>query len=204
MWHSIPAKIRRFVLWHRRWLAAVAAALCVLAVTSALSPTLPGGTPVVIAAKAIPAGAQLTAQDVTTKAVPPGLVPAESLSGTEEVVGRTAVVTLPAGTLIGSSFLLETTPLSPGMRFVPVRVPDADIGRLLRTGDRVSVVAPDAGGNSTIIAAGLRVAAIPQQDTSGPIQARDQNTLVVLEVPDALAAEVSTASLHRGLSLVLG
>lgn len=204
MWHSIPAKIRRFVLWHRRWLAAVAAALCVLAVTSALSPTLPGGTPVVIAAKAIPAGAQLTAEEVTTKEVPPDLVPAQPLSGTEQATGRTAVVALPAGTIIGSSFLLETTPLPPGMRFVPVRVPDAEIGRLLRTGDRVSVVAPDAGGNSTIIAAGLRVAAIPRQDTSGPIQARDQNTLVVLEVPDALAAEVSTASLQRGLSLVLG
>ena len=157
MRYSLYAKIRRFVLWHRRWLAAVAAALCVLAVTSALSPTVPGGTPVVIAAKAIPAGAQLTAEDVTTRVVPPDLVPAQPPSGIEEAVGRTAVVALPIGTIIGSSFLLETTPLPPGMRFVPVRVPDADIGRLLRTGDRVSVVAPDTGGNSTIIAAGLRV-----------------------------------------------
>lgn len=202
---SLFQRIRRFVLWHRRSLAAIAAALCVLTVTSALAPASPAGAPVVVALRSIPAGATITADDVTTRAVPPGLVPAQPLTSVDAAIGDTAAVALEAGTIVGRSFLLDAAPVPAGMRLVPVRLPDADLARLLRTGDRVSVVAPDATGTIKIVAAGLRVAAIPRPaESGGHLQPREQHTLVMLEVPDASAAEVSMASLQRGLSVVIG
>lgn len=202
---SLFQRIRRFVLWYRRSLAAFAAALCVLTVTSVLAPASPVGVPVVVAARPIAAGATVTAADVTTRAVPRELLPVQPVATVDAAIGDTAVVALEAGTIIGKSFLLEAAPVPAGMRLVPVRLPDADIGRIVRAGDRVSVVAPDAAGATKIIAAGLRVAAIPRPaESGGHMQPREQNTLVVLEVPDTSAAEVSMASLQRGLTVVLG
>lgn len=77
---------------------------------------------------------------------------------------------------------------APVVRLVsaPVRIADAATVRLLRVGDRVDVVAAERGGPPRVVAAGARVAGVPDRDEEGT----DGGALVVLSVPRDTARQL--------------
>jgi hypothetical protein len=78
---------------------------------------------------------------------------------------------------------------------VPVRIADAGVARLLRPGDRVDVLAA-----SRVVAAGARVAAVPE-DGAGALE--EDGALVVLAVPRTTAAALTGAAVRAPLMVAL-
>ncbi|MER5342247.1 hypothetical protein ABT030_18270 [Streptomyces mirabilis] len=79
----------------------------------------------------------------------------------------------------------------------PVRIADAATVRLLRPGDRVDVIAADGGGEGRVVAAGARVAEVPD------FAATETGALVVLSVPRATAARLAGAGTTARLAVTL-
>ncbi|MFF8027360.1 hypothetical protein ACFZDJ_40925 [Streptomyces sp. NPDC007896] len=79
----------------------------------------------------------------------------------------------------------------------PVRIADAATVRLLRPGDRVDVIAADAGSEARVVAAGARVAEVPD------FAATETGALVVLSVPRATAARLAGAGTTARLAVTL-
>ncbi|WP_258055429.1 hypothetical protein [Streptomyces sp. Ru62] len=84
----------------------------------------------------------------------------------------------------------------------PVRIADADTVRLLRSGDRVDVIAaedPSAGAGVRVLARGARVREVPEP----PAGAAESGALVVLSVPRPTAARLVGASATARLAVTL-
>ncbi|WP_249938458.1 hypothetical protein [Streptomyces mirabilis] len=79
----------------------------------------------------------------------------------------------------------------------PVRIADAATVRLLRPGDRVDVIAADGGSEARVVAAGARVAEVPD------FAAGETGALVVLSVPRATAARLAGAGTTARLAVTL-
>ncbi|KUN43383.1 hypothetical protein AQJ27_32710 [Streptomyces olivochromogenes] len=79
----------------------------------------------------------------------------------------------------------------------PVRIADAATVRLLRPGDRVDVIAADGDGEGRVVAAGARVAEVPD------FAATETGALVVLSVPRATAARLAGAGTTARLAVTL-
>ncbi|SFF04172.1 hypothetical protein [Streptomyces mirabilis] len=79
----------------------------------------------------------------------------------------------------------------------PVRIADAATVRLLRPGDRVDVIAADGGSEGRVVAAGARVAEVPD------FAATETGALVVLSVPRATAARLAGAGTTARLAVTL-
>ncbi|TGB07952.1 hypothetical protein E2651_20640 [Streptomyces sp. MZ04] len=88
----------------------------------------------------------------------------------------------------------------------PVRIADAATVRLLHRGDRVDVVAADGstagGGEPRVVAAGARVAEVPEP-ADGAESAAEGGALVVLSVPRATAARLAGAGASARLAVTL-
>lgn len=204
MWQHFIHRITRFVAWHRRAVAAIAAAICVFSVTSALAPPPPAGRPVVVLTRAIAAGTTIGADDVTVKNIPTALTSDDALSDPELAIGKTTVIALSPGTHLAAGAVLGANPPPPGMRYVPVRVSDADLAKILHVGDRITLISIGADGASNTLASSVRVAALPLGQATGTLTSDTRGALLILEIPDALAPTTATASLQRSLSIIVG
>lgn len=129
----------------------------------------PPGEPmrdVVVAARDLTAGDDLTRDDLRVVAMPRRLVPSGTLDA-DQLPGRRVTASVPAGLplvagLVGG--LLVDGVLEEQERFgvaapagtvtVPVRLVDAAVARLLRPGDRVDLVAPDGAASGADPGAG--------------------------------------------------
>ena len=84
----------------------------------------------------------------------------------------------------------------------PVRIADAGTVRLLRSGDRVDVIAAQdtaAGGEAEVVARGARVTKVPE-----PLdEVAGSGALVVLSVPRATAARLAGASATARLAVTM-
>ncbi|MEV0487174.1 hypothetical protein AB0I69_42070 [Streptomyces sp. NPDC050508] len=84
----------------------------------------------------------------------------------------------------------------------PVRIADAGTVRLLRSGDRVDVIAAEesaTGGDARVVARGARVTKVPE-----PLEEADgSGALVVLSVPRSTAARLAGASATARLAVTL-
>ena len=81
----------------------------------------------------------------------------------------------------------------------PVRIADAATVRLLRSGDRIDVIAAESGGETRVLATAARVTDVPD---AGEGMAED-GALVVLSVPRATAARLAGASTTSRLAVTL-
>ncbi|MET9321701.1 hypothetical protein ABZX75_16135 [Streptomyces sp. NPDC003038] len=81
----------------------------------------------------------------------------------------------------------------------PVRIADSGAVRLLRPGDRVDVVAAERAGPPRVVAAGARVAEVPDPDQG----AGDGGALVVLSVPRDTARDLVGAGAVTRLAVTL-
>lgn len=188
--------ISRRALTARRVLAA---ALVVLAAVVALTPSVRDGTtPVLVAARALPAGAALTPADVRVARMPADLVPASALSRPSAVESAVLVAAASAGEPITSTRLLgpEHTRLAagPGRAAVPLRLADPGVARLLHPGVRVDVVAADP---HEVVARSAVVLAV-----HADAAARD-GPVVLLALQGDSATRVASVALERAVGVTL-
>jgi len=180
------------VLARRRPLAALLAAGAVLAGVHELRPPLPETQAVLTAARDLPAGTTLRAEDLATvdyaaDGAPTGLV--------HDAVGRVLAAPIRAGEPV-TDVRLVGAPLAaayPDRIAVPVRLPDAGMAALLRVGDRVDLVAADPQGTAAhVVATDLVVAALPAADEA----AADglPGRLVVLAAPVTVREDLAQAA----------
>ena len=78
----------------------------------------------------------------------------------------------------------------------PVRITDGATVRMLRPGDRVDVIAAD-GGAAKVVAAGARVARVPDVDLT------ESGALLLLSVPRSTAARLAGAGVTSRLAVTL-
>lgn len=153
--------LRRVVLARRRPLAAVLAAVAVATGLHAARAEPPARAQVLVAARDLPAGEVLGAEDVRRTGFPAGSVPAGLA---QDVVGRTLAAPLRAGEPVTDVRLVgpALTDGYPGLVAVPVRLPDAGMAGLLRVGDRIDLVAADPQHpTAAVVATDLPVLALP-------------------------------------------
>lgn len=196
-------RLRRAVLAHRRPLAAAAAGLAVLAGLQAGASPAPPTIDLLVAAHDLPAGAVVTAGDLTRAAFTPGSVPAGAVRSDQAALGRTTTGPVRAGEPITDVRLLGGSLLEghPGLVAAPVRIADAAAVSLLRVGDRVDVIAADPEGSdqAVVVAESATVVALPRSAET----ALASGGLVVLAVTEQTARELAASAVSSYLSVVL-
>lgn len=189
--------VRRRVLLHRRLLAALSAAGAVLLAVQAASPAPPPTTRVWVAARAVEGGALVTEDVLEPRDVPPAMVPDEAVTDPAEVVGRPLAAPVTRGEPMTRSRVVGPglSAAYPGSVVVPVRFADAEVVDLLRTGDRVDVVAaPDDGSApAEVLVSDVPVVAVPTPADAAAAPG-SPGRIVVLAVPRAEAASVAAAT----------
>ncbi|MFL6238647.1 MAG: RcpC/CpaB family pilus assembly protein [Actinomycetes bacterium] len=205
---QLPDSVRallRAATWHRRLLASVCVAAAIAFGLSALAPKPATVVHVLAAARAVPAGSVLTAADVHAIGLPPAVVPVGALRAGTDVEGRVVAAALARNEpltdvrLVGASMFAA---VSAGLVAAPVRIADPAVARLLQPGDVVDVLAAsDRASATTVVAAGVRVLAVPAPgDTGGGL---DDGALVVLATSPSTAAGLAHAAVATRLSVVI-
>ena len=174
-WRSV----RRLVLRRRRLLAALLAAVAVAAGLQAAAGPSPDTESVLVAARDLPAGAEIGEGDLRTTRFAPGSAPDNRAV---DPVGQVLAAPLRAGEPVTDVRLVgpELTAGQPGLVAVPVRLPDPGMVALLDVGDRIDLVATDPqGGDATVVADDVPVLAIPAADDQATTSGLAGRLLVV-------------------------
>lgn len=195
--------VRRAVLARRRLLAAVLAAVAVVAGLQAATAAPPSRIPVVVAARDLPSGTVLGADDVRTVGFAPGSAPAGAVGHPD---GRTLAAPLRAGEPVTDVRLVGPRLADgyPGLVAVPVRLPDAAVAALLTVGDRVDLLSADPQhGGAVVVAADVPVLALPTDDSgmTGVTGTGLGGRLVVVGAEPADVARIADASVRTFLTL---
>ena len=202
--HPWRVRAANFVRWHRRWLAALAAAVAVLAALNVLAPPDSETVPVLVAAADLGAGHRLTADDLRLARYPPALVPTGAASTPDGLLGRILVGSSPRGTPLGPHSVVDASGLPQGRLLVPVRVDDAAVMSLLHVGDLITVIGSDDTGTPVVLARRVRIAAVPATADQGPLAGSEAGGVVVVDVDEPTAVKLSAWSANPGLSVTLG
>ncbi|MFC0627868.1 RcpC/CpaB family pilus assembly protein [Kribbella deserti] len=213
-------RLLRAARWHRRPLAAVAAALGVYLALTALAPEPPPTVQVLAAARDLPGGGQPLPADIRAIAIPPVLVPAGALKpGT--TTRRTLAAPIRAGEILTdarfvSPALVRRT--GPGLVAYPIRFDDAEVVGLLRVGDHIDLYAATSttSPTATRIATNLQVIALPRggASASGGISAAGETSraggtsgraggLVVVALKSEAASRLAQAATNSRLTFAL-
>lgn len=193
------------MLARRRPLAAALVGLTVLVAVRAYAPPPPPTVEVLVAAHDVAPGSILRPADLTTRALPPDVVPAGLVGSTAAALGRTTTGPLRTGEPLTDVRLLTDDLLAhyPGRVAAPVRIGDPGAVRLLRVGDRISVYAADPQGEREPVeaASGVPVIALPRtrDDGVGSVS----GALVVLAVPPETARSLAGLGVSSFLSAVV-
>lgn len=189
-----PGLVRRAVLRRRRPLAALLMAVAVAAGLHAIAAPPPSTVAVLVAARDLPAGAELTATDLVTAEFAPGSAPDELVA---DPVGRMLAAPLTRGEPVTGVRLVgpQLTDGFAGLTATPIRLPDAGMVDLLRVGDRIDLVAADPRGTGAqTVAVGAPVLALPSEPAAGPGAAGLPGRLVVIGVGPARVADVAASA----------
>ena len=199
----VESLVRAF-RWHRRWFAALFAALAVLATLSAFSSAEGSGAAVVVAARSIPAGTKVASADLSTARLPPALVPEGAFTDADAVIGRTLVIAVPERSVLTPANLLESRSLvAAGKVALPVRFAEATAVPLLRVGAHIDVLGAKAdGADYGVVAADVRVVALPVVSDGG-VLGGSQAALVLVEVDSSQAASIAAAASVSAVSFAL-
>lgn len=158
----------------------------------------------VVAVRSIPGGAKIIAGDVALVQVPSAVAAEGAFTDLGQAVGRTVVVGVPARQVLTASALLGAEgQVAPGQVALPVTFGVASTVSLLSVGSRVDVLGADASGSGYgVVAANVRVAAIPSTEESGPLGGT-VSRLVLLDVSSAQAAAIVAAMSVSAVSFAL-
>ena len=193
--------LTRTITWHRRKIAALLAALGVFALLTHFSGTAEASGQVVVLTRAINAGAALTAGDVAVAAVPEALIPADALTDPSDAVGRSTAVSLTRHTIVQPVLLVSGAPPPEGRSLVPIKVADEQLRTILSPGLRLALVS-SMGEVPSVMTDDAVIVAMPHVDSSSLVTT-SQTPLVIVEVPSAVAPEVSIFGQSGQLSIFL-
>ncbi|WP_157720278.1 SAF domain-containing protein [Friedmanniella luteola] len=191
----------RAASWHRRPLAAVAAALAVLTAVSAALPEGPPERTVLVAAHELAGGSVLTAADLQRRPLRAADLPAGALTAAEQAVGRAVSAPVAQGQVLTPLALVapRAGPAS-GRVVAPVRLSDPGLVTLLRPGDVVDLVGTDEqGGGASVVARSARVVTVPHVDEE--TATGSDGGLVLVEVPTGTATALARAAVAGPLTL---
>lgn len=191
--------LRRAVLVRRRSLAALLVAVATLIGVRSLAAPAPATIAVPVAARDLPAGEVLGADDLATARFAPGTEPSRLAP---DAVGRVLAAPLSAGEPVTGPRLVGSglAQAHPTLTALPVRLPDPGMVGLLRVGDRVDLIATDPeSGTAATLALDVLVLAIPAAEETGGSGLTGR--LVVLGVRPDVALDVAGATLTRFLSV---
>ena len=201
--HSLHVKIFSFMgrlLAHRRLLACLSAGACVLVLASVFGGDSRDTTSVLVAHARIEAGATITADDVSLVDVPTALVPDHAITSKTEAVGFMAAAPIPRGAIITADSLASASGVTPGHVIIPLSV-SPHLLPVLRPGSVVSIFLTDAAGQASATR-GIRVVTIPQSSGSGMLSS-GSDTVILVEVPESLAKEITSGASFGGPTVAL-
>lgn len=182
----------------------MAAALAALSALSALRPSPPPTTAVAVAARDLPSGTRLAADDVGTARLPPGTVPDGSFAPGEVPFGRLVAAPVRRGEPLTDARVVGpglADGLSGGQVLASVDVASAT-ALLVRPGDVVDVVAGHAtgtgsSGSADVVASGATVVAVPRGEIGSHGRA------LVLAVDATAALDVVQTALVAPLQVLV-
>ena len=195
----VRRRVRRIVLGRRRLLAALLTAGAVLAGFRAVAAPPSPTVPVTVAARDLPGGAVLEAEDLTTAPFATGTAP-DGLA--REAVGRQLAAGVRRGEPITDARLVGATLVEglSGLVAMPVRLPDSAMAELLRVGDSIDLLGADPqGGPALPVSDEALVLALPR-GSEEPAADGLPGRLVVLGVPALDVPDVAQASVTRFLT----
>jgi Flp pilus assembly protein CpaB len=196
----------------RRVAAGLLTALAlVLALRPAPAPATDAAPPavaVVVAGRDLAAGTGLSAPDLVVARLPPEFAPTGSVRDPADLAGRVLAGSVRAGEpltdvrLVGAGL---TALLEPGQVAAPVRLADLAVAALVRTGDRVDVLAspPEADRAETVVAGALVLAAGASGKDGAPAATDPADGLILVAVDGATAARLAAAAASSTLTVTL-
>lgn len=193
--HDCGTALRRAMLRRRRLIAVVCTAGAVAAGLRATAPPQPPTAVVLVAARDLPAGATLRADDVRPQEVAPAAVPAGALTDAVHLTGTILASPLRAGEPVTDVRLVgpALAAADPGTVAAPVRLSDAAQAGLLDVGDEIDLLATDPEARTTVaVVTGAVVLAVPEVRTDAPDALTGR--LIVLGVPSSAVGEVTGAA----------
>ncbi|MFF3569580.1 SAF domain-containing protein [Nocardia jiangxiensis] len=166
---------------------------------------------VVVAAHDLPPGRAVTAADLRTAAFTANTLPGGAIHEPAPLLGATLSAPMRAGEIftdlrvLGPRLAAAAT-AAPDARIVPIRLADNAVAEILRTGDRVDVVAaaePDtpAAAPARTLASGAVVVSIPERSDNGK-SPRSEDHVVLIALDSAHATTVAAASLRTALTVI--
>lgn len=178
----------------------------VLSALTVLAPTEPATAPVVVSNRPISAGTTLTADDLTVRRVAPDAIPRGTPTDPAELVGRLAVIDLPAGAMLVSGVSLDPRGgVAKGEQLVPITLADPAIATLTKVGDRVTIIAAGDGGEPVVVAEQVTVAAVPRASSGGVLGGSNQpDSVLVVRAPVAAAHRIAAWATNPTLSITIG
>lgn len=219
--HQTRRRWARAIRARRRWIAAVFVAGAVAFGIDAVSPAPPAVTQIVVAANDLAPGATLASSDLRLADWPVGLVPDAVATSMSQLIGHTLAAGLSRGEAVTSIRLvgptLASAVLESGRVATPVRLADPTIAALLHPGDRVDLVAAQAGSSdpvsggtapadARVVAPAALVLSVVQPDQGGSVLVGGASTasgLLVVAVTRTEALALARASLLGPLSVLL-
>ncbi|NDL58313.1 Flp pilus assembly protein CpaB [Phytoactinopolyspora mesophila] len=202
--HINLARWLRTFGWHRRLLAAGLAAAAVALSIHAASPAPPDGVDVVVAAEDIAGGTTLAAEHLTITSYPSDALPEGRLE-TGDVLGGVLAGPARAGEPITDRRLIGPSLLEgwgEDLVAAPVRVADSGAAALIRSGDRIDLLAAamDGMGSAQVVAADVPVLTVATHD-GAPLA---EGTLLVVGATPDQAAELAHAGVSARISFTIG
>jgi Flp pilus assembly protein CpaB len=192
----------RFILRHRRMLAAAASGLAVYFALSAVTAE-PDGRAVVLASRDLDSGTRLRASDVRATSLPRAAVPTAAADDARDVIGRTTSGALRRGEVLTDRRTVRAGPLDgfgPDRVLSVVRVTDPSVLALLRPGDRVDVVAVsgDDSPKASRVARAAIVVTVPRQRSTF-----SEGAPIGLAVTHRVALDLAERTLDSRLAVVV-
>lgn len=194
---SFLTGLLRAFRWHRRWFAAIFAAIAVLAGLNAISLDDTDLHEVVVAARPISGGATLSAADLRVARLPNEAIPDGALTNPDALVGRTVTAALPARrALVEADLLGGAGAMAAGRVALPVQFGEGQAVGLLSSGTRIDILGPQAGSAGyQVVAADVRVITAVIPDSSGPFGGSDSGPVLLEVAADQASAILAAASI---------
>ncbi len=171
-----------------------------LAGLRAVAPPAPDTVEVLVAARDLPSGSRLAADDLVAQDFPADLAPTNA---TRAAAGRVLAAAVRRGEVLTDVRLVgpALADTVPGETVLPVRLPDAGMATLLRAGDEVDLVATDPGtGDTAVVARDVTVVATPAGVPDGPAGGAG-GALVVVSASATEAIAIASAALGQFLTV---
>lgn len=199
----IPA-VRRFLHWHRRILAAALAGIAVLITLTHLDPASGALSDVVVTTRSLAAGDVVGPTDVTLAALPPDSLPDGAPLDLDDVIGQTMAMRALPHSVVQAGMLATSQITGPGRALVPMALPDPRLADLLTPGSTITLVHVSHSGFD-VLTDSARVGALPPEpDRPALSTGAGSSPMVLVDVPQEVAATVAVLGQAGELTIILG